>query len=102
MKFTTKKWGASTSAKRKATRNTATVDTSSKKAALTTKDSGGTTRWKEKAKPFSDKASYNIRVNGRLTSITGGEFCTPILSWDRNGSHTKDNSRMESSREGAR
>ena len=65
------------------------ADTSSKKAALTTKDSGGTTKCKEKAKHFSDKGSSNIPVNGRLTSTMDGEFCTQILNWGRNGFRTK-------------
>jgi hypothetical protein len=49
------------------------VNTSLKKVAHTTKDSGGTTKWKERDKHILKKDVWNIRANGRPTSITDGE-----------------------------
>ena len=51
----------------------ARANTNSKKAALTTKDNGGTTKWKERVKHILEKALLNIQGNGSLTNITAGE-----------------------------
>lgn len=60
--------------------------------------SGRIIKWMGRASLTSGRVSCNIPVNGRMMSIMGGAFFTPILTQTPSGFPTKESSKMESNK----
>ena len=82
-------------AKKKEISSMAKVDTSFRREDHIMTDSGGITKWKEKAKPTLEKDSLSTRDSGRLINIMAGVYCIPILIPTSNGFHMKVSSKTE-------